>query len=371
MTDSYSPHIADLRSIKLDDPQSVVFLGDGEPQTAKSTIERLSALEADGRLEPDNYSLGGSVLALERRVADELGKEMAIWMPTGTLANHLALKRHAGIKSRVVLQEQSHIYQDEGDALSRLSGITAIPLGHGQPYFTLEELKSALLQSVTGRVLNPVGAISIESPVRRQAGQVLPLDQMRAITKLCNEEGIPTHLDGARIYMMSAATGIPVREYSSLFDSVYLSMYKYFGAPFGAVLAGPSEFIEGMFHDRRMFGSGLSSAYLIAGLSLNGIEGFADQYQNAFDKATSLFIELNRIPGLTVRAFENGSNIFELLIDHEISECHFTKTLLEAGIVLPLPDDNWPVPVIRVNTTILRQSNSDIVRAFAGAATVT
>ena len=202
---------------------SVVFSGDGEPQTPRTVIERLSAmLEAD-ELRPDTYSLGGNVEAFERRMAEQLGKEAAIWMPTGTLANHLALRRHSGTKARVVLQEQSHIYQDEGDALERLSGLNAIPLAGGKPYFTASELQKAIDLSVTGRVLNPIGAVSIESPVRRQTGQMMPWNEMKSVTKLCREAGIPVHLDGARLYMMSAATGIAVKKYTELFDSVYVS----------------------------------------------------------------------------------------------------------------------------------------------------
>jgi threonine aldolase len=78
------------------------------------------------------------------------------------------------MNARVALQEQSHIYQDEGDALSRLCGLNAVPLAENKSYFTADELKELLHLSATGRVLNPVGAVSIESPVRRQAGQVMP-----------------------------------------------------------------------------------------------------------------------------------------------------------------------------------------------------
>jgi threonine aldolase len=209
-------------------PDAIVFSGDGEPQSPESTVERLGELLASGKLQPDTYSLGGSVEEFELRMADELGKEAAIWMPTGTLANHLALRRHSKTRSRVILQEQSHIYQDEGDALARLSGLNAVPLAHERPYFTTEEMRTALDHSVRGRVLNPVGAVSIESPVRRQAGQVMPWDEMKAVSELCRTEGIPVHLDGARIFMMSAATGIGVKEYADLFDSVYISTWKYF-----------------------------------------------------------------------------------------------------------------------------------------------
>jgi threonine aldolase len=190
---------------------------------------------------------------------------------------------------------------------------------------------------------------------------------MQAISRLCHERAIPLHLDGARLYMMSAATGKNIKEYADLFDSIYVSMYKYFGSPFGAVLAGSSEFIDGMFHDRRMFGGGLSSSYLIAGLALDGMDGFEIRYKETFDKAISLFAEINKLSGIKVRRFEHGSNIFELVIDPEIDTDQFVGKLLDLGIVITWPNDNWPVPLLHVNTTVLRLSNAEITQAFSMA----
>jgi threonine aldolase len=355
---------AKRRSELVRAPESIVFSGDGEPQSPESIVGRLNSMLTAGDLHPDTYSLGGSVEAFERRMADELGKEAAIWMPTGTLANHLALRRHSGINARVVLQEQSHIYQDEGDALARLSGLNAIPLAKGKPYFTVAELQEAMRSSVTGRVLNPVGAVSIESPVRRQAGQILPWDEMQSITRICKQEGIPVHLDGARLYMMSASTGVGVKEYSELFDSVYISTWKYFGSPFGAILAGTSEFIDGMFHDRRMFGGGLPSGYLATALSMNGIDGFVDRFSESLTKAKALFANLNKLPGIEIHQFEHGSNVFELRLGDDINTDQFVESLLDFKIVIPWLKSEWPLPLLHVNSSILRRSNDEIVEAF-------
>ncbi len=349
------------------DPNAVVFSGDGEPHTPESTIERLNQLLAEGKLQPDKYSLGGTVEELETRMAAELGKEAAIWMPTGTMANILGLRKHCGMNARIALQEQSHIYQDEGDALARLCGINATPLAFDRPYFTADELKELLKMSVTGRVLNPVGAVSIETPVRRQAGQIMPWTEMKAVTDLCHEENIPVHLDGARLYMMSAATGIGIKDYTSLFDSVYVSSYKYFGAPFGGILAGTKEFIEGMFNDRRMFGGGIPFGYLAAGLSLNGLEGFEAKFAESFAKATELFTEISKLPNISIKTFEHGSNIFELILDDAIDTDQFVVNLRNNKIVVTWPNSEWHVPLLHVNPSILRQTNDEILQAFAQA----
>jgi threonine aldolase len=358
------------RARVMSSPDSVVFSGDGDPQTPRTIIERLGAMLEANELRPDTYSLGGNVDEFERHMAEELGKEAAIWMPTGTLANHLALRRHSGMNARVVLQEQSHIYQDEGDALARLSGLNAVPLADGGAYFTADDLQKAIDLSVTGRVLNPIGAVSIESPVRRRAGQMMPYAEMESMTKLCREAGIPSHLDGARLYMMSAATGIAVKKYTELFDSVYVSTWKYFGSPFGAILAGPQEFIEGMYHDRRMFGGGLPSAYLATALSMNGKDGFVGKFSEALAKAKALFALIDELPGVKIGQFENGSNVFELQLDSSLSTDRFIDSLLDSGISIPWPTAEWHIPLMHVNSSMLRQSNDELLEAFSTASKV-
>ena len=209
---------------------AVIFRGDGEPVTPSSLPYRLARVSEEIRFDPDSFSLGGSVEQLEERFAEILGKGAAIFMPTGTLANHLAIRTLCGTKPRAIVQEQSHLYHDSGDCVTQLSGINLIPLAKGKPYFTLEEMVEAVDESTSGRVSSPVGAVMIESPVRRQMGQVVPFEEMKAITDYCRSQGIGTHLDGARLYMMSAASGTGPQEYASLFDTVYVSLYKYFGA---------------------------------------------------------------------------------------------------------------------------------------------
>ena len=345
---------------------TVVFRGDGEPRTPADTLRQLAELDpAD--VEADVYSLGGSVERLERRFAEMLDKESAIFMPTGTLANHLALRRLCGTRPKAVVQEQSHLFHDTGDSVARLSGIALLPLANGKPWFGVDELRAALDLSDTERVASPVGAVMVESPVRRCSGQVVPFDQMEAITGLCRERGVATHLDGARLYMMSAATAIAPREYAALYDTVYVSLYKYFGAPFGAVLAGPAGLIDGLYHDRRMFGGGLSSAYLAAELAMRGAEGFEERFAAAMRQADDLFDALEELPGLKVRRFEHGSNIVLLHLDEEVSMDPFVDSLRDASVLVYPDDDDASAIRLTVNTTILRRSNAELLDAFRAA----
>ena len=348
-------------------PQAVVFRGDGEPKTPELMVRRLAEIADGVGIEADNYSLGGVVEAVEMRMAEILGKEAAVFMPTGTLANHLAIRNQCGDKPRAIVQEQSHIYHDIGDCVQQLSGINLIPLAFQRPYFTLDEVQAAVETSVGGRVLTPVGTLVIESPVRRQHGQIMPFDVMKQITEYCAANSIRTHLDGARLFMMSAATGISPAEYSGLFDTVYVSLYKYFGAPFGAILAGTEEFCRNLYHDRRMFGGGLSSASLAAALALEGMEGFEERFTEAMSKAERLFAELNRLGGMNVKSYEHGSNIFPVALDADVEVERLIEELANYSVFVNTDEGNPTRIHLTVNTTILRQSNEDISRAFEAA----
>jgi len=346
---------------------SVVFRGDGEPKTPEKLLRRLAEFDAEVGLEPDSFSRGGTVDMLEQRFAEMLGKEAAIFMPTGTLANHLAIRKHCGLRPRAVVQEQSHLYNDTGDCLTRLSGINLIPLAKGCPYFTFDELKDVVTQSKTGRVENSIGAIIVESPVRRQAGQVVPFEVMKRITSFSREEGIPIHLDGARLYMMAAATGIKLQQYTKLFDTVYVSLYKYFGAPFGAMLSGTTEFIGDLYHARRMFGGGLSSAFFAAALALKGCDGFEERFSTAMKKAAGLFARINTLEGIDIGQYENGSNIFPVKLSSNVDTERFISALREHWVFV-YPDESGSGRLhLTVNTTILRQSNDDLFTAFKDA----
>ena len=355
-------------AIAPDSPEAVVFFGDGEPKTPESMIARLSEIARRRGIAADDYSRGGVVGELETALADKLGKEAAVFMPTGTLANHLAIRLLRAGKPRAIVQEQSHLYRDTGDAVQQLSGVNLAPLAPSRPYFTLDEVRSAVEESEGGRVRAPVGALMIESPVRRRHGQIMPLDEMRRVTDFCADKGIPTHLDGARLFMMSAATGVSPAEYSAMFDTVYVSLYKYFGAPFGAMLAGSAEFCRDLFHHRRMFGGGLSGAALAAALALDGMDGFEQRFADAMRKAGKLFDELNRMPGFSVIPYENGSNIFRLTLPTGADGAGFAERLAEFGVFARPDSDedegNRSSIHLTVNTTILRQTNEWIASAF-------
>ena len=346
----------------------VIFRGDGEPKSPSTMLQELAEFDQKFTLKEDSYSLGGTVEQLEKKCAEMLGKEAAVFVPTGTLANHLAIRKLCGVKPRAIVQEQSHLYNDSGDCVTRLSNINLIPLAKGDPYFTLDTLRAAVEQAESGRVINPVGAVMVESPVRRQLGRIMPFDEMKAVTDYCRDRQIGSHLDGARLYMMSGATGIPPADYAVLFDTVYVSLYKYFGAPFGAILAGTAEFMDGLYHDRRMFGGGLASANFAAALALQGIDGFEKRFNRAMTRASVLFETINALESITVEPFEHGSNIFPLKLESDVDSTRFVEVLKKHSVSVSPPEgDHAGRIMLTVNPTVLRQDIQELHCAFERA----
>jgi len=157
----------------------VNFTRDGLDFSPEDYAKKLVEIADKKGIAIDSYSNYGVVEALEKKMASVLGKEAAVFMPTGTLANHVAIRKLAGEKSRVLVQAESHIYNDSGDCLGELSGLNVVPLNPGQTQFTLKNLKAQSNRVQHGRVKTSIGAISIESPVRRANNQVFDFEEMK------------------------------------------------------------------------------------------------------------------------------------------------------------------------------------------------
>jgi len=149
----------------------------------------------------DTYAEGGPTAELERFMAKALGMEAAVFLPTGTLANQLAIRILAGDKPCVVVQDQSHVYRDEYDMAQIMSGKTLINLGQNRASFSAKEFEDTMT-----RYGGLIGAVSIESPVRRQMSERFDFTEMQGVSRIARRNGVGLHLDGARLFIESART---------------------------------------------------------------------------------------------------------------------------------------------------------------------
>jgi threonine aldolase len=290
---------------------------------------------------------------------------MAVWMPTGTLANHLAVRTLAGNRRRVLVQAESHLHNDCGDCAEILSGLHLVGLGEGRATFTLDEVERAVTGAVSGRVPVPVGAMQIETPVRRRRGERFQFEEMQRVCAWARQRGIGLHLDGARLYIESAYTGRPVRDYAALFDTVYISMYKYFNAASGAILAGPKSLLADLYHTRRMFGGGLHQAWPLAAVALHHVDGFVNRMRSAIEVSEQVFPALVRDGNFEVERIPNGTNITRVRA-LGVNGPTYRNRLEAAGISAAMPAEGTWLN-IQVNETWNRMSAGEMVNRFRRA----
>jgi threonine aldolase len=350
------------------DDKVVRLSGDGIGLTPPQYSRLLTRLLDEQAMTPDSYSLGGVVEELETAFARLLGKERAIFMPTGTLANHMAVRALADGPSRVIVQQDSHFYQDEGDCAQTLSNLTLIPLAAGRATFTADDVQHVIETSKGARVARPVSVIAIETPVRRKQGEHFDAAEMRKIVALANREGIRLHLDGARLFLQAAYTGENIVDTAKMFDTVYVSLYKYFNAASGAILAGPRTLLDGMYHDRRMFGGGLNTVWPFALVALHYMHGFSDRYRTAVQSSEDLIRALGRHDAFTVERIPSGTNLFRVRLRAGDASA-FQKRLAARGILLSAP--NQGAFLIGVNETLNRMMAAEVTDAFVRAAAAT
>ena len=344
--------------------RDVRLSGDGVGLTPTQYAGLLNQLVEAAGFAPDSYSLGGIVDQLEDECARVLGKERAVFMPTGTLANHMAVRALAGGSSRVIVQEESHFYQDEGDCAQTLSALTLIPLAPGRATFSADDVQRVIDQTKAGRVVSRVSAISIESPVRRKQGERFDPVELKKIIALARREGIRLHLDGARLFLQAAYTGESVADYARPFDTVYVSLYKYFNAASGAILAGPRALLDGMYHGRRMFGGGLNQVWPFALVARHYLDGFSDRYSRAVRTSEEWIRALGRHGAFTIDRVPSGTNLFRLRVSGT-DPASLQRRLASARVMLAPPQNG--AFLIGVNETLNRTSAADLTETFVRA----
>ncbi|MFC0773206.1 threonine aldolase family protein [Terrimonas alba] len=347
----------------------IKFFGDGEMFEPAEYISELQKAHTSNAIVRDRYGLGGVVEAMEKKFVEITGKEQAIYMPSGTMANQFAIATLCGENTKVFVQDTSHVYRDEADAAQSVFGKRLMPLAKDETFFTAQQLQEAIASLSEQEVFKSgVGAVSIENPVRRTSERMVPIGEIKKISSFCRSNNIGLHLDGARVYMASAWSGISVKEYCSYFDTVYISLYKYFGAAGGAILCGEKSVIDKMPHLIKIHGGNMYSNWTNAAMALYRLEGFEQRLQDSIKQANELFSALNKTKSFKISPLDGGTNIYKMELAKEIDGKKMQEKLRTAyDIRIGLPNDK-NVGQLTVNETILYQPVDYIIKAFKKSA---
>jgi len=225
---------------------------------------------AQAEVGDDVYGEDPTINKLEARAAEIFGREGAIFVPTGTMGNQIAIRLHTQQGQEVICESRAHIYDWEMAMVSAFSGCQARTVAGERGILTWSRIKTAISPRLYYRM--QTGLIALENSHNMAGGTVTPLDVYDEIWSGARDAGFPTHLDGARIFNASVALGIPVDELTSGFTSVMFCLSKGLCAPVGSMLVGSRKFIERARSVRKMLGGGMRQAGVLAAAGLIALE---------------------------------------------------------------------------------------------------
>ena len=322
---------------------------------------------ADAEVGDDVYHDDPTVLALEARVADLLGKADAMYTPTGTMANQTALRAHTSPGDVVLASKDAHIDVHELGAANAIAGLTIHQLDGDNGTFTAQQVRAAVPDippSMPSALFQPVTLVAAENTHNAAGGTVWPLAQLESMTSAAREAGLATHLDGARLWNATAASGVSEADYAAGFDTVSVCFSKGLGAPMGSALAGRKEIVQRARRFKQMYGGGFRQAGMMAAGALYAVDHHRERLVEDHDNARRLAAGLAEMNGVEIDLSSVATNMVYFRVT-AMPAGEFEQRWLDAGVAaLALSHDT-----IRA-VTHLHVSSDDVSTALKAAATV-
>lgn len=248
-----------------------------------------------------------TVEALQELTAEILGKQAAIFMPSGTMTNQIAIRVHCQPGDEFICDENCHIYNYEQGAYAQLSGLATRTIPGIDGVMHVDQMRDLIRPD--NEHMCRTRLVCLENTHNRGGGRVWPYDQLAEVCLWAHEEGLKTHLDGARLFNAVAATGIQASQWSDHFDSVSICFSKGLGAPVGSCLAGSEEFIRQARRARKLFGGGMRQAGIIAAGALYALQHHRERLVDDHAHAKMLADTIRNCKGLKLVPEQVDSNI--------------------------------------------------------------
>ena len=244
------------------------------------------------------------------RMAALLGKEAAVFMPSGTMCNEVAILVQCRLGDEILAHPLCHILHAEGGAPAALAGVQITPLPDDDGLFTAQSVRDAIRPKT--RNAPPQRMVEVEQTSNLGGGRIWPIAQLDDVAEAAHEAGLVTHMDGARLMNAVVATGIPAHEMAAGYDTVWLDFTKGLGAPLGAVLAGSADFIGQAWRWKQRMGGAMRQSGLCAAACLYSLDHNIDRLAEDHDNARHLARELAQIPGITVERADTNLVFFDV-----------------------------------------------------------
>jgi threonine aldolase len=255
----------------------------------------------------DVYGEDPTVNALQSRVADLLGKEAALFVASGTMGNQICIKVHTQPGDEVIADRNAHVFQYETGGAAFLSSVQVHTVDGDRGILTPDRVREAIRPDIY--YMPRTRLVCLENTHNRAGGSIYPLEVIASVRTLAQEQGMKMHLDGARLWNASVASGIAPATYAAYFDSVSVCLSKGLGAPVGSVVTGSREFIREARHYRKIFGGGMRQAGILAAAGMYALEHNVQRLGEDHEKAGILARALAGARGCSLNPDDVQTNI--------------------------------------------------------------
>ena len=317
---------------------------DGMIDLRSDTVTRPTAAMREAMfaapLGDDVFGDDPSVLALQEKAAALLGKETALFVPSGTMSNQLALRVHTRHGDEVITHKKSHIFNYEGGGPAALAGVTIQQVDSSDGTMPIDAVESVIHQTDDPHFAVS-SLIAMENTHNGAGGCVVPMDNVQAVAALARSKELALHLDGARLFNAAVAMGVDARVLAEPFDTVSICLSKGLGCPVGSLLVGSKAQIAIAYRFRKMYGGGMRQAGLLAAAGSYALDHHIERLADDHRRARTLAERLNAMDGLSVDLARVHTNLvyFSVAGDHPLAALEdgvprLTRRLEEAGILI-------------------------------------
>ena len=299
--------------------------------TLTRPCEAMRQAMANAEVNDDVIDIDPTVQRLQDKIAELLGKEAALFMPSGTMTNQVSVRLHCKPGDELICEEGCHIYNYEQGAYASLSGIAVRTVQGELGILEVDQLEHLIRPFDEHAPQTKL--VCLENTHNRAGGRILPIDSINGICDWAHGNGLIMHLDGARLFNAVVAAEISAADYAEPFDTVSVCFSKGLGAPVGSALIGSEESIAEMRRHRKLFGGGMRQSGIIAAGALFALENNIERLADDHDTAQILARQISEFEGLSVDPTLVDTNIVLFEVDSNLcSAPDFCEQLLKAGV---------------------------------------